>query len=113
MHAVRLMDGGIFQKIKLVIIFWLARRLPDCKQMTRSLGESLDRQPTWREKVVLKLHLFTCEACERYLEQVAFLKEAFQAHGDEDTRDFSSASLSADSKIRIKRYLRDSIGLAF
>ena len=106
------MGNGLIQKIKWHVIVWLARRLPDCKQMTRQLGESLDRKPSWRERVIMKLHLFTCEACGRYLEQVAFLKEAMHAHGD-GSDDASHATLSRESKERMKALLRSNIGLAF
>jgi predicted anti-sigma-YlaC factor YlaD len=104
----------LFQKLKWLLILWLARRLPDCKRMTRTLGESLDRKATWREQIVMKLHLFTCEACERYLEQVAFLKKAAHAHGEAaDVSEFTAASLTAESKERMKAFLRGNIGLAF
>ena len=36
--------NGIFEKLKWLVILWLAGRLPDCKEMTKSLGESLDRR---------------------------------------------------------------------
>lgn len=106
--------GEILQKLKWLFILWLARRLPDCKRMTRTLGESLDRNATWREKLVMKLHLFTCEACERYLEQITFLKEAAHAHGDAcDNAEFSAAALTAESKERMKAFLRNNVGLVF
>ncbi|MEO8042165.1 MAG: zf-HC2 domain-containing protein [Acidobacteriota bacterium] len=102
------------QKLKWLVILWLARRLPDCKRMTRTLGESLDRKTSWREKLVMRLHLFTCEACERYLEQVAFLKEAAHAHGEaDDMSEFSTAALTTDSRERMKAFLRSNISLAF
>jgi hypothetical protein len=109
------MLDGIFKKLKWQLILWLARRLPDCKRMTRSLGESLDRRPTWRERLVMKLHLFTCEACARYLEQIEFLKEAVHTHGTGPANDGEAArvSMSRDSKERIKAVLRGNMGLAF
>ena len=105
----------MFQKIKLQLTLWLARRLPDCKRMTRSLGESLDREQSWREKLIMKLHLFTCEACARYLEQIEFLRVAAQIHstGPADDASESRVALSVDSKERMKSRLRGGIGLAF
>ena len=94
---------------------WLARRLPDCKRITRTLGESLDRRTTLREKLVMKLHLITCDACERYLQQVEFLKNAVHAHGERtpETSEFSAA-MSRQSKDRMKHLLGSNIGnLAF
>ena len=103
------MGDGIFQKLKWVFILWLARRLPDCKQMTRRLGESLDRKVSFQEKLIMRLHLFTCEACERYLEQVTFLKEAMHIHGEHEPEaaEFSSPALSAEARDRIKSVLRN------
>ena len=109
------MANELFQRIKWQLILWLARRLPDCKQMTRKLGESLDRKQSWRDRLVIKFHLFTCDACERYLEQVTLLSHAIHAHGDRDPNvaEFSTASLSSESKDRMKALLRGMIGLAF
>jgi hypothetical protein len=104
----------LFQKLKWILILWLARRLPDCKTMTRTLGESLDRRAGWRESIVTKLHLFTCEACKQYLDQIGFLKEAAHVHGERDPHasEFSAATLSAESKARLKALLRHNIGPA-
>jgi hypothetical protein len=109
------MRNGIFQKLKWLLIAWLARRLPDCKRMTRTLGESLDRKTTWREKLVMDLHLFTCEACERYLQQVVFLRDAIHAHGERDPEiaELSVQTLSIESKEKMKAFLRNNVGLAF
>jgi hypothetical protein len=77
--------------------------------MTKRLGESLDRRPGWRDAIVIKLHLFTCDACERYLGQIKFLKDAMHAHGEPDSvaRDDDTARrLSAESKDRLRCVLR-------
>jgi|SRR5882757_1649210 len=109
------MKQTLFEKIKWAFIFWLARRLPDCKTMTPTLGESLDRKLSLNEKIVIKLHLFTCEACERYLKQVTFLREAMHAHEDRLTgeSDASSCQLSVEVKNKMKELLRSSAGFAF
>ena len=109
------MEDGLFQKLKWQLILWLARRLPDCKRMTRTLGESLDREQSWREKLVMKLHLFTCEACTRYLEQIEFLKTAAHIHstGPTDDAGTSRVAMRRDSKERIKTRLRSTVGLVF
>jgi len=113
MRGAWFMGNAVFEKIKWAIIFWLARRLPDCKTMTPLLGETLDRKPTLREKLVMRLHLFTCEACERYLGQIKFLKEAMHIHGEKslEANEFSAASLSSEAKSRIKDLLRAKAGL--
>lgn len=76
--------------------------------MTPKLGESLDRTPSLRERIVMRLHLFTCEACELYLKQVKFLKEAMHAHGETspESNEFSAVGLSKEAKEKIKDLLR-------
>jgi hypothetical protein len=106
------MENTVFGKIKWAFILWLARHLPDCKVMVRTLGESLDRNLSLKEKIIAKLHLFTCEACERYLKQVKFLHDAAHAHG-ERTDEFSIKGLSEAGKERLKETLRTAGGLAF
>ena len=102
------MGNTVLEKIKWAIIFWLARRLPDCKAITPLLGETIDRKPTVREKIVMRLHLFTCEACGRYLGQIKFLKEAMHIHTEKllDADQFSTAVLSSEAKARLKELLR-------
>ena len=107
------MGEGLFQKLKSFVILWLARLLPDCKRMTRRLGESLDRNPGWFDRIVMKLHLFTCEACARYLDQTIFLKKAMHEHGERAPAECDADTarrLSAGSKERMKHLLRSSAG---
>lgn len=108
------MGETFFERIKWAIIFWLARRLPDCKTITPLLGESLDRKTTLFEKAKMQLHLFACEYCARYLKQIAFLKKAAHSHGERvpESDEFAHITLSNESKARIKSLLRAKAGLA-
>lgn len=103
----------LFEKIKWKFIFWLARRLPDCKTITPTLGESLDRKLSLREKIQMRLHLFTCDACARYLKQIEFLREAVQAQNEKLIEEDSSVNLSLAAKERLKNALKSSTGFAF
>ena len=107
------MGETFFEKLKWAIIFWLARRLPDCKTIAPKLGESLDRKQSLRERLTIKLHLLTCDYCKRYLKQIVFLKEAMHVHGEKALADESVSTfvLSDDSKQRIKDRLRASLAL--
>jgi hypothetical protein len=102
------MKRSIFQHLKLASIFWLARRLPDCKTITPNLGESLDRKLSLREKIVMKLHFFTCSGCTRYLKQIKFLSEAMHIREERLTEgnDSFSAKMSAEAKDRLKDALK-------
>lgn len=107
------MENTLFGKIKWAFILWLARRLPDCKVMVRTLGESLDRNLSLKEKIIAKLQLYTCEACERYLKQVKFLKDAMHTHEERTGDEFSSVDLSDAAKEKLKDLLRTAGGLSF
>jgi len=102
------MKLGIVEKIKRAFIFWLARRLPDCKTITPKLGESLDCKLSLRTRISLKLHMFTCGPCASYFEQIKYLSKVMQEHderlmNDDDGRSFR---LSLDTKEALKDRLR-------
>jgi predicted anti-sigma-YlaC factor YlaD len=93
------------ERMRMAFVFWLARRLPDCKTITPLIGESIDRKISLREKIVIKLHLFTCEACKRYLYQIRLMRDAVKMQesrrdGGEIRRD---KTLSLEAKERMRR----------
>lgn len=53
-----------------------------CKQASQLLSQSLDRQLSWRERLVLRFHLLLCDACKRFARQIVLLgntvKQVFQ-----------------------------------
>lgn len=101
------MEKDLGERLKWQLIFFLARRLPDCKTLTPTLGEMNDRGLNLREKLVVRLHLFTCEACRRYVEQVKFLHAALLEREGliESAVDSSDAALSSAAKERIRKAL--------
>lgn len=102
------MKQSIFQRLKTAFKFWLARRLPDCRTMTPTLSESLDRKLSLREKIVMKLHLFTCSGCTRYLKQIKFLSEAMHIQEESLTKadNPSPVQMSAEAKDKLKDALK-------
>lgn len=106
-----MMSQTLTGKLKWQLILFLARRLPDCKTITPKLGESMDRKLSFRERVVNRLHLFTCEACRRYREQIEFLHIALEATGGA-SEEITNASLSPGSKERLKKAVRSYPGTA-
>lgn len=101
------MSQTLREKLRWQLIFFLARRLPDCKTITPTLGEMNDRKLSLRERTVVKLHLFTCEACRLYVEQVKFLHDAFleRERMVESAAEASDAELSSAAKERIRKAL--------
>ena len=99
------MDQTLGGKLKWQLILFLAGRLPDCRTITPTFSASIDRKLTFKERIVTRLHLFTCEACVRYLEQIRILHDLLHAH-DLAAVPTSDSALSSDSKDRLKAALR-------
>jgi anti-sigma factor RsiW len=68
--------------IKRFCRLWLLRRLKPCRQIVVLLSASLDRRLTPGEQIELRLHLFLCAWCARYLKQIKFLRSALRARLD-------------------------------
>ena len=101
------MKQSLLESIKLTILHWLARRLPDCKTITPKLGESLDRKLDLWTWFIMKLHMFTCGPCRRYLNQIKFIKKAVHKAGERLSGDADPRiRLSTDAKNRIRQNLR-------
>ena len=101
------MATSFFNKMVEPFKDWLSKRLPDCREITPTIGESLDRRLGFRERVVVKLHMFTCDRCVRYLEQIGFLKDALRVHGEQiaDPEPAESVELREESKLKLKQLL--------
>ena len=98
----------LFQRIKQESVFWLARRLPTCKEIAPWMSGSLDRKLSLRQRVKLSLHLKICIWCVRYLEQIRALRKISARYSEqaENEKGASTASLSPEARERIKRALR-------
>ena len=45
-----------------------------CKQASKLISRSLDRPLTWSEKCQLRLHLFICDPCTHFKQQLNMLQ---------------------------------------
>lgn len=48
----------------------------NCREVTRLVLAGEDRKLTWFERLVLRTHLKACQACPRFVAQVALMREA-------------------------------------
>lgn len=93
-------------KLRLAGRRWLLRRLPPCDQLTPVMSDSLDRALPLQGRLVLKLHLFVCMRCTRYLKQLKLMRAAIRARSAKLFADESAqTSLSDEARERIKRAL--------
>ena len=84
----------------------LHNRLHACRDIVPIISESLDRRLPLRRRMVLKLHLFVCMRCARYLHQLLSMRAAVRGRAvsmfDEEG---AEPSLSAEARERIARAL--------
>lgn len=71
-----------------------------CKQASQLVSQSLDRPLSWSERVQLRFHLFICNACNRFKQQLNQLRIVIQQLKDETVND-QTIQLPAEAKAKI------------
>jgi len=69
------------------------------------MSQSMERQLTLRERVLLKLHLWVCAWCVWYLEHLKLLRTSLRARPEAASGEHTGASLSSEARERIKNAL--------
>lgn len=89
---------------------WFIRITPSCKDMTRLLSDAMDRPLPVGIRIKMRLHFLICKWCERYKNQLFFLRQALRRnpHESGDEVATSSTSLSPEAKDRLTRAIRNS-----
>lgn len=91
-------------------IVW--KLLPGCKDITALVSRSMENDLSWRGRLVMKTHLYTCIACQRYLTQLKFMSEVLVKQEEKLANGESSAPrLGADAAERLKNALKSSKSL--
>lgn len=71
-----------------------------CKQASELVSQSLDRPLSWSELMQLRFHLFICNACKGFKQQLNKLRLAMRQLRDVTEND-QTIKLSTDAKKRI------------
>lgn len=89
--------------------YFLLRRLPNCKDMSLVMSQSMERRLTLRESAAMKLHLLVCIWCVWYLEHLRFIRDTLRTRAAQLPSEESSAtrSLSTEARDRIRRALSE------
>lgn len=80
--------------------FW---PMPECRQMSKVITASLDGTLSWRERILMKIHLLACDPCANFLKQITYIQTAI-SHNKHVLND-ESISLGRDARSRIKQAL--------
>lgn len=99
-------ESTFFQKVMKVFRRSVLRGFPSCKEIVHIISASLDRPLTLRERFLMKMHLFACKPCVRYLDQTSFLSKAIKLMDDDEKADLLHGSLDDASRARIKAAVR-------
>lgn len=80
-----------------------------CKKATELVSKSMDEKLSLKEEFELKLHLFICEFCEAFKNQVNLIRNAFKLAGKEGGDQESEQCIcdTAAAKEKLKRKLDD------
>lgn len=82
------------------ILVW--RKLPPCREMVKIITASMDAKLSWREWILMKLHLLACDPCVNFLKQIKFIRTAL-SHSDERMEEAQQhISLSDAARERMK-----------
>jgi hypothetical protein len=76
--------------------------LLNCKQASQIISQSLDNPLSWSDRMKLKFHLFICNACTRFNQQIRLIKNAVLRIKFETEND-ATIQLSLDAKARINQ----------
>lgn len=76
----------------------------NCKQTSQLVSQSLDRRLTWQERFAVQLHLWICQYCRRFKQQLQAMRVGLKrmtAAIEEDT----TLHMPSESKARIAKAL--------
>lgn len=76
-----------------------------CKEASHLISEKHDRHLGIAERIVLRLHVFFCDNCQRFERQMALLHDALKTLRNE-AMSSDQAELNQQAKERIREGLR-------
>lgn len=80
-----------------------------CREASRLISESLDRELSRRERWSLRMHTLLCTACQRFAQQTKLIREAVANMPDAIREKWadSTTKLSVERRTQIKRLLAE------
>ena len=81
---------------------WMFR----CNDVSRKVSQSLDASLPFLHRLAIRMHLLMCRYCARFRRQLVMLRNASRHMDDAPSTDEATATLSDETKERIKKALR-------
>lgn len=81
---------------------WMFR----CNDVSQKVSQSLDTSLPFHHRMAVRMHLLMCRYCARFRRQLIMLRQVSRHVDDEPSIDQTTATLSNETKERIKKALR-------
>ena len=94
----------LLEALKMRWIVWVWNHTPNCAEMSRLASLSLDRPPSLKVRLKMRLHYLICVWCERYQRHLTFLHRAAPQLPDQ-LEMASQRTLSIEAKQRMVQRL--------
>lgn len=76
----------------------------NCKQTSLLVSQSLDRKLNWRERMAVRLHLWICVYCRRFMQQLLAMRVALKRLSQE-IEDDENIRMSSETKAWIAHHI--------
>ena len=87
------------------VVLVIAKHTPRCHDITRLISQSLDRPLPFCTGIKMRIHYLICEWCERYRNQLGFLREALHCCPERDENK-AAGDMPARTRAGLKVVLR-------
>lgn len=84
--------------------------MPNCKEVTRLVSESMEHKLPFRKRVFLWMHLSMCKLCGGFGKELQMIQDATRRHAENIEKDATpgDSSLSNEARERLRRALESS-----
>ena len=86
---------------KAKVVMFIAEHTPKCHDITRLVSEAMDRPLPLRTRLAMRMHYLICIWCQRYRDQLGFVRDALQSCPTDDI-DRARGKLSPEARNRLK-----------
>ncbi len=95
----------VFVSLNKFVMKLIAMGTPSCEVITHKISESLDHPLSRKDRLMIRLHTYSCIFCARYRQQLLVLHEAMNRYAVQypQTEDIG---LSEETKEQIKEKLK-------
>ena len=92
--------------LKFKIRKWISNKAEQCKDVAPLFSLARDRKLSFLEKIRVRFHLLTCNACTSYVTNLEFMHDVFHSQNEQIEAEKLHLTLSDEAKERIKAKIK-------